>query len=454
MSASGVVVAAGLGSRLAKALGPNAPRKAVLEVAGRPLAAWSVEALARTRGVDEVVVVLHRDDLEKARVAGDPLGDALRAAGATRFVEGGARRQDSTLAGVRATREASEFVLVHDAARPVLEPEHARQALEKAREVGAALLAVPAKDTIKRAGPGRVVRETPPRAECWLAQTPQVARRSELIAALEAAEREGVEVTDEAGALERLGKPVALVEGSYENLKLTTADDVAVVSRLLERRAQGSGGNGGAEHDPRTRALGSPATGAIERELIDTSPWSPTRALDPATLAGAARAPALPCRVGLGTDIHRLVPGRKLLLGGVEVTYDRGLEGHSDGDAVLHAVIDAILGAAGLGDIGEMYSDRDARWKGADSMLLLSGALARVREAGLDVAQVDLTVRAEAPRLGPWKEKIKASLARALSLPVGRINVKAKTNEGLDALGRGEAIAVDAVVLLVAATPG
>jgi 2-C-methyl-D-erythritol 4-phosphate cytidylyltransferase/2-C-methyl-D-erythritol 2,4-cyclodiphosphate synthase len=444
MSSSGVVVAAGVGSRLARALGPGAPRKAFLEVAGRPLAAWSVEALARTRGVDEVVVVLHKDDLARAETPGDPLGDALREAGATRLVEGGARRQDSTLAGVRATRPDAEFVLVHDAARPLLEPEHAARALERAKEVGAALLAVPAKDTVKRAGSDRLVRETPPRSDCWLAQTPQVARRSALVEALESAARENVEVTDEAGALERLGRPVALVEGSYDNLKLTTLEDVAVVTRLLERRRAFAVGSG--ERDPRTRALGGPLSPEGEPPV---SHHAPTRALDPRAIAALADAPALPYRVGLGTDIHRLVAGRRLLLGGVEIPFDRGLEGHSDGDALLHAVTDAILGAAGLGDIGELYSDKDARWKDAESLDLLAGALARVREGGFEVAQLDATVRAEAPRLGPWKERIRSSLAAALGLPLGRVNVKAKSNEGLDALGRNEAIAADAVALLI-----
>jgi 2-C-methyl-D-erythritol 4-phosphate cytidylyltransferase/2-C-methyl-D-erythritol 2,4-cyclodiphosphate synthase len=447
MSSSAVVVAAGVGSRLAEALGKGAARKGILEVHGKPLAAWSVAALARTPGVTEVVVVLHREDLERTRSPGDPLAAALRAAGATRFVEGGARRQDSTLAGVLATSASAELVLVHDAARPLLEPADAARALARARETGAALLAVPAKDTIKRVDANNLVRETPPRQECWLAQTPQVARRALLIEALESAERAGVAVTDEASAIERMGSPVAVVQGSYENLKLTTADDLPVVTRILARRLEnaivrtegamgGSAapGSGEGKIDPQARTRGFPAKTASDLE--DTLPLPPL---------------AIPHRVGLGTDIHRLVPGRKLILGGVEIPYERGLEGHSDGDALLHAVIDAALGAAGLGDIGDMYSDKDVRWKGADSRQLLLGALARVRAAGLEVAQVDATVRAEAPRLSPHKAAIRASLARALSLPEARVNVKAKTNEGLDAIGRGEAIAVDAIVLLVEA---
>jgi 2-C-methyl-D-erythritol 4-phosphate cytidylyltransferase/2-C-methyl-D-erythritol 2,4-cyclodiphosphate synthase len=405
MSASAIVLAAGTGSRLARALGDGAPRKGLVVVAGRPLVAWSVETLSRTPGVSEVIVVLHDEDFEQAQ----PL---LRAAGATGFARGGARRQDSTLSGLKASDPRSEFVLVHDAARPLVERAHVERVLARAREVGAALLAVPAKDTVKRVAADGIVVETPPRKELWLAQTPQVARREQLRAALEAAG--DLEVTDEASALERLGLRVAVVEGSYENLKVTTAEDLPVVTRLLEK----------SPHEVarrKTEPLSSPLTG------------------DPARSA---------FRVGLGTDIHRLVADRKLLLGGVEIPFEKGLLGHSDGDALFHAVIDAALGGAGLGDVGEMYSDKDARWKGADSRQLLLGALARVRAKGFEVVQVDVTVRAEAPRLSPFKAAIRSSLASALSLEEARVNIKAKTNEGLDAIGRGEAIAVDAVVLL------
>ncbi|MEZ0227286.1 MAG: 2-C-methyl-D-erythritol 4-phosphate cytidylyltransferase, partial [Planctomycetota bacterium] len=389
-----------------------------LEVGGKPLVAWSVETLAGVEGVTEVVVVLHADDFEAAQ-------PALRAAGASKFVRGGARRQDSTLAGLHATDARSEFVLVHDAARPLVERAHVEKALARAREVGASLLAVPAKDTVKRVDASLIVKETPPRKDLWLAQTPQIARRGQLIAALEATGTS--EVTDEASALERLGQKVAVVEGSYENLKLTTADDLPVVTRLLGRRL--------AQEKPVVEnrsdsELPRKKTASMSRKPLD------------GTLAGA------PYRVGLGTDIHRLVEGRKLLLAGVEIPFEKGLLGHSDGDALFHAVIDAALGAAGLGDIGEMYSDRDAKWKGADSRQLLLGALARIRATGWDVSQVDVTVRAEAPRLSPHKAALRAALASALSLPEARVNIKAKTNEGLDAIGRGEAIAVDAVVLL------
>jgi 2-C-methyl-D-erythritol 2,4-cyclodiphosphate synthase len=155
-------------------------------------------------------------------------------------------------------------------------------------------------------------------------------------------------------------------------------------------------------------------------------------------------------RIGLGTDLHRLVPGRKLILGGVEIPFDKGLAGHSDADAVLHSLTDALLGAAGLPDIGELFPDTDPRYMAADSRALLAEALALVRTQGWTVVNADLVIHAEEPRLSPHKEAIRRSLAALLGVPPERVGVKAKTNEGLDAVGRGEAIACTCVVGLTA----
>lgn len=416
--ASGVVVAAGLGLRLVKDLDPEqrkgVPRKALVTLRGRPLVLWSTWALARTPGVDEVLVVLHPDDL--ATLPATPLGQALRAAGATRFVPGGARRQDSVRLGVEATREDPErLVLVHDAARPFLDPALAGEALERARAVGAALLAVPVRDTVKRAAQGTDrVAETVPRAGLWLAQTPQVARRDLLLRALGEADRAGVEVTDEAAALERLGLLVELVLSAERNFKVTTGPD-------LER----------------ARAIVAAHPG----------PWPP--AVPGADEEPVAAPAGSAVRTGLGSDLHRLVPGRRLVLGGVEVPHELGLLGHSDADALTHAVIDGLLGAAGLGDIGEAYPDTDPQWKDADSLALLRHTVQRLRQAGLRPLHVDATVHAERPKLKAWKPAMRATLAAALGLTLEAVNVKAKTGEGLDAVGRGEAIAATALVSVV-----
>lgn len=153
-------------------------------------------------------------------------------------------------------------------------------------------------------------------------------------------------------------------------------------------------------------------------------------------------------RIGIGQDTHRLIEGRPLMLGGVRIEFDKGLEGHSDADVVLHAVADALLGAAALGDIGERYPDTDPKWKDLDGSVLLAEVVASVRSLGWKPVNCDLTVHAQAPKLSPWKPRIRETLARLLGLPIDAVNIKAKTGENLGPIGRGEAIACDAAVLL------
>lgn len=153
-------------------------------------------------------------------------------------------------------------------------------------------------------------------------------------------------------------------------------------------------------------------------------------------------------RVGLGYDIHQMVEGRKLILGGVEIKHDKGSKGHSDGDALLHAITDALLGAAGLGDIGEYFPDTDPKWKNADSGKLLKEAFKIVRRRGWEVENIDCNIIAQAPKIKPYKSQMEARIASLLEIETRRVNVKAKTNEGMDAVGRMEAIATQAVVLL------
>ena len=159
-------------------------------------------------------------------------------------------------------------------------------------------------------------------------------------------------------------------------------------------------------------------------------------------------------RIGIGNDIHRLVEGRKLILGGVEIPYERGLLGHSDGDSLTHAITDALLGAAALGDIGSHFSDRDPRWAGASSLIFLRHVRGLLEERGFEIANVDATILAERPKMAPHISEMKVRLAEAMKISESQINIKAKTNEGLDATGRGEAIAAQAVALIVGQTYG
>lgn len=494
MSASAVVVAAGLGTRLAKELGPNAPRKAVVEIGGRSLVEWSVSALAQVPDVSEVVVVLHAEEIADLEAGG--LGPKLRAAGATVFVAGGARRQDSVRLGCEAAK--GEWVLVHDAARPLVDPRVVKQALERAREVGAVLLATPVRDTIKRADSDQRVLETVPRDQLWRAQTPQIAWRTTLLEALADAVAQGAEVTDEASALERCGHSVAVVESPESNFKVTTKEDLERARSLLgfgsetaeaPRAGVPPGGEdpvselrdqlrstkrqlsqlfGGltelVSDEATSAARGARSTASTLREALaeQEGPAADLRAtLEAAARAagGAVSAAASAAggvvasargetRTGLGTDFHRLVPDRPLILGGVEIPYELGLLGHSDADVLTHALIDAILGAACLGDIGEHFPDTDPTYKGADSLELLRHALGDVRTAGWEVSYVDAVIDAERPKLKPFKTQIRTRLAEALGFSIDQINLKAKTREGLDAVGSGQAMSATVLATL------
>jgi len=393
---SAIVAAGGQGVRL----GAGQPKQ-FLELEGLSLLRRSVEALLRTGLVADAVVVAPAAHLE--RVAAAPWLDRRR----VRVVAGGARRQDSVALGFDAVPPEADVVLVHDAARPFVSRDVVARTIDAAAAHGAAIAAVRARDTVKRAivAAGReIVGGTLPRDEIFLAQTPQGFQRAVLEAAIRAGRR-GADATDEAGLAEAAGYPVTLVEGDPLNMKITTEADL----RLARAFAAAEGGGG-------TRAAPSESRGLA--------------------------------RVGAGYDLHRFVAGRPLVLGGVRIPSDVGLAGHSDADAIAHALTDAILGAAALGDIGQLFPDTDPRWKDADSLMMLREAVNRVGDAGYAVANVDVTVIAERPKIGPHREAIRASLARALGVGPERVSVKGKTNEGVDALGRGDALAVHAVALL------
>ena len=308
-------------------------------------------------------------------------------------VEGGERRQDSVARAFAAVAPSSQVIVIHDAARPLVSPSLIERTVAAAVEHGAAIAALQARDTVKRGDGSRTIRGTLPRDEIFLAQTPQAFRVGVLRDALALAST-ATDATDEAMLAERAGHHVHLVEGEPRNLKITTPDDLDMAERLLARK-------GGA-----------------------------------------------PIRIGNGYDLHRLVAGRPLILGGVTIPFDKGLDGHSDADVVCHAVTDAILGAASAGDIGRHFPDTDPAWKGADSVDLLKRAVAIVKAAGFAVANIDVIVIAQRPKLAPYVDTMRASLACALGIDMDQVSVKGKTNEGVDSVGAGESIAAHAVALI------
>lgn len=388
-----VIVAGGRGERF----GADAPKQ-VVEVAGEPIVRRAVRALAEHPAVGATVVVVPREAAAAARVgaalgawAGDPRVVAI--------VAGGARRQDSVAAGVAALPASVEIVAVHDAARPFPPAgaiSAAIAAVEEGRAEGALLALAPA-DTIHVVDAEGVIEATPTRASLRGAQTPQVFRRDVLARALAAAEASGVDVTDEAQAVRAIGGRVVVVEGAAENLKITVASDLA--------RAEAIAGGGG----------------------------------------------AVPWRVGIGYDVHRLVAGRPLILGGVRLEHPLGLDGHSDADVLAHAITDALLGAAGLGDIGHHFPPTDEAWRGADSMRLLAIAWERIVAAGWRLGYVDAVVMAQRPRLAPHLAAMRGRMAEALGVAPSLVHVKATTTERLGFVGREEGIAAEAVALLARA---
>jgi 2-C-methyl-D-erythritol 4-phosphate cytidylyltransferase/2-C-methyl-D-erythritol 2,4-cyclodiphosphate synthase len=377
-----IIVAAGRGARFGAAM-----PKQLVQLGGRSILQRSVDAFDRHPGVTELVVVLPEEFVH-------PGPSLVMTERACQFVAGGVRRQDSVRAGFAALSDRAGIVLVHDAARPFVSAALIDRVIGAAREAGAAVPCVPARDTVKRVDVVRsVVAETLPRSEVWLAQTPQGFQRHVLDAALAISDDQ--EATDDAALAERAGHVVRVVEGDVANMKITLPGDAAAAEALA-----------------------------------------------------ASRRPARTGRAGTGYDLHRLVEGRPLILGGVTVPFDRGLAGHSDADALSHAITDAILGAIGAGDIGRHFPDTDDRWKNASSLDLLARAVAMLRERGFEVGNVDATIIAERPKLAPFVDAMRANVAAALEVTVDRVSVKGKTNEGIGELGRSEAIAVHAIALV------
>lgn len=355
---------------------------------GRTILQRSVDAFIRCSAIDSIVVALPRE-------LADAPADYLRAAVKPLWtVEGGERRQDSVQRAFTRVPSETAIVVIHDAARPLVSDRLIRRTVEAAAASGAAIAAIRASDTVKRRSvDGRII-ETLPRDEIYLAQTPQAFRVDVLRAALAV---QG-DATDEAALAERAGHPVMLVEGDSRNVKITNPEDLELAERLIA-----------------------------------------------VTPGGASDAGM---RVGNGYDLHRLVAGRPLVLGGVTIPFEMGLLGHSDADVICHAVTDAILGAAGAGDIGRHFPDTDPAWQGANSLELLRRAAATVSEAGFAVVNVDVVVIAQRPKLAPHGGAICASLASALACRASQVSVKGKTNEGVDSTGAGESIAAHAVALL------
>ncbi len=391
MFVSAILAAGGRGTRL----GSDIPKQ-LLTLGDRTILQRSFDLVESHERIDEIVVALPRD------LAASPPPYLISGRKPVRIVDGGFRRQDSVANAFARVSPGASVIVIHDAARPFATAGLFSRVIDAAAKGGAAIAALPASDTVKEAtaAPGlRIVARTIARESIYLAQTPQAFSRQVLEEAIELGRQALGTATDEASLAEQAGHSIRLVDGEDANIKITTPQDLKFSKALA--------------------GIGELALG----------------------MSGIPR-------IGTGYDLHRLEPGRPLVMGGVTIPHETGLAGHSDADVLCHAVTDAILGAAAAGDIGQHFPDTDVKWKDANSIELLKGAAAIVRAAGYVVANIDATIIAERPKIAPHVPQMRANLAQAIGVNISAVSVKGKTNECVDALGRNEAIAVHAVALL------
>ncbi|MFA5162587.1 MAG: 2-C-methyl-D-erythritol 4-phosphate cytidylyltransferase [Elusimicrobiales bacterium] len=377
-----IIAAGGSGARMGRP-------KQMLPLGGKPLLFHSISLFAGMQEFGEIIAVTAPENFPAVE---REFGPAVKLAAA------GATRLQSVKNGFALVPQSAEVVAVHDGARPLASAALARAVCAGALQSGAAVAAVPVKDTIKISEDGKTVLSTPDRAQLWAAHTPQCYRR-DVLAEMFSRFPDAGDVSDESQLAERAGFDVALVPSAYENIKITTPDDIAVAEALMK--------NERCSEMPRVR-------------------------------------------VGMGYDMHRLVAGRPLILGGLAIAHGKGLLGHSDGDAVLHAVCDAALGAMAAGEIGIYFPPTDLTIMGISSKAIAEKTLEVLASMNASLSQIDVTVVAEEPKLMPHYGAVRKSLSEIFRLPLESVSFKAKSAEGLGPVGRGEAVECHAVALVTA----
>lgn len=383
MSAVGVVIpAAGRGRRLGR--GQN---KVFETLAGKPILIRTLERLLSWGQAQQLVVVVQKEEHQRT----SSLLRQWNIAGNVMVVHGGDTRQMSVYQGLKVLEPSIRWVFIHDGARPLITRSVLDRCLQTVQQHGAVGCGVRVKDTVKRVHSACIV-ETLDREQLWAIQTPQSFDYATIMAAYDEAFRSGAAATDDCALVEQQGHAVYMVDGDYRNIKITTEDDLLAAEAFLNEGSDG------------------------------------------------------PMLVGMGYDVHRLVSGRPLILGGVSIDYSLGLAGHSDADVAVHALMDALLGAAGLGDIGTHFPDSDARFAGVSSVLLLEKTMGLLEGDSLRVVNADLTIAAERPRLAVHIPSMRQRLAPILRVAPRNLNIKATTTEGLGFVGAREGIAAYSVV--------
>ncbi|MCI1248111.1 MAG: 2-C-methyl-D-erythritol 4-phosphate cytidylyltransferase [Megasphaera sp.] len=389
LKVSVIVVAAGSGRRFG-----YERNKLFYSLCGKPVLTHTLERVFAAKRVQEVVIVNSEQDHEEIA----SIVESLHPRMTVRYAVGGAEREDSVYNGLLATSPDMDIVMVHDGARPLAGPEWYDNAVPVMEHAAAAIYAIPLKDTVKlretvdNTGRAESVR-TLDRSRLIAAQTPQIFHRDVLLRAHEYAQAHNLMGTDDASLVEAIGEKIVVLQGDQRNHKVTTMDDVPVLEFYL---------NGPTEH-----------------------------------------------RVGSGYDVHPLAAGRKLILGGVEIPFERGLDGHSDADVLAHAIMDALLGAAGLKDIGTYFPDTDKAFKNISSLVLLEKVRQILIENSCRIINVDATLMAQRPKIKPYVSKMIANIAHALQIDKLSVSVKATTTEHLGFVGQEEGMAAQAAAMVL-----
>ncbi len=380
-----IIVGAGSGLRVGGPL-----PKQFLSLRGRPILNWSVDAFLKAESVKGIVVVVPKEYLEHAR---KHLEREINGSKSLNIVAGGETRQESVFRGIRALPLDVEWIAVHDAVRPFVTSQLIAATFTLAKQAGAAIPTVAIHDTLIHVDDSDILVKPITRQAVRRSQTPQIFRAEILAECHERANQEGLLFSDDATLVNYFNHRVATFPHYGENRKITTPQD-----------------------------------------------------LEKITMQSSAKGPGIRC--GIGIDTHPLVEGRALFLGGVRFEGDRGLDGHSDADVLCHAICDALLGAAALGDIGQFFPDTDPAYKDAKGRTLLEETAQMVRKAGYEISFVDGTVIAESPRIYAHREQMRENIAQALSIDTDCVSVKATTTEKLGYLGRGEGVSSQAIATL------
>ncbi len=381
MNIATIILAGGNGNRLG-----NSKNKIFTKILGKTMLEYSVLPFLACN-IKDIVIVCKEDEQNQIK----QMLSKVNIDAKVTYAQGGIERQNSCQNGLNALESNITHVLIHDCARMLITPDEINRCIEALSTCDAVITAVPLKDTIKRVQDDDVI-ETPDRSNYVLVQTPQCFSVPLIKKAHEYAKKSQFLATDDAGLIEHMGDHVKIIEGSYENIKITTKDDIIVAENILRKRGQ----------------------------VMDSKPLF---------------------RIGNGVDVHALVRGRKLILGGVNIEHEKGLLGHSDADVLTHAIMDAILGAAALGDIGVHFPDTDNTFKDANSLELLKKVMLLIQEKNYAIGNIDVVVMAQEPKLQPYVQSMRENIAKACNVDLDTVNIKATTTEHLSFIGREEGIA-------------